>query len=107
MTRKPFPIKKIIGIILIVVMIGSVVLIVLGVQNEGYTKVTINNYSAANINLGGKAYLFKYYPPQLAIIPVGVVIDQVVQGTTYRYSDLEVKVSEVHSDYIVLLVKPL
>jgi hypothetical protein len=69
--------------------------------------VTINNFTAATVKLGNRSYIFEYSPPELAIIPVGAIIDPVVQGATYRYSVLEVKVSEVHSNYIVLLVKPL
>lgn len=105
--RKPFPIKKIIVILLIVVITGSIVWIVLSVQNYGYTRLTISNFTAATIKFGDKTYIFKYYPPELAIIPVGAIIDHVIQGATYRYSGLEVRISEVHSDYIILLVKPL
>ena len=106
-TRKSFPVKKIIVILLIVAIIGSIFWIVLSIQNYGYTQVTISNFTAATVELGNRTYIFDYSPPELAIIPVGAIIDPVVQAATYRYSVLEVKVSEVHSDYIVLLVKQL
>jgi hypothetical protein len=110
--RKPFPIKKIIGVSLIVVIIiGSIVwlspIIISSIQNYGYTRVTINNFTAATVKLGNRSYIFEYSPPELAIIPVGAIIYQVSQGATYTYSALEVKILEVHSDYIVLLVKQL
>jgi hypothetical protein len=75
------------------------------IQDIGYTKVTVSNYAAATVKLGDKTYIFEYYPPELAIIPLGQIIYQVRQGATYSYSGLEVKISEVHSNYIVLLVK--
>jgi ribosomal protein L37AE/L43A len=125
--RKPFPIKKAIGVLLVAVIIGAFVwyspTIISTIQNfiedYGYTRVAISVDSGTTIHLGDNAYIFEYWDSSFAkglnssattsvfgIAPF-MVWHPAIQGATYRDSGLEIKVSEVHSDYIVLLVKPL
>jgi hypothetical protein len=113
--RKPFPIKKIIGISVIIVIVGVFVwfipTIISTIQNLGYTRVAVSANSTTTIQFGDNVYVFGYSPPKFGLQGTSTYwlprAYNATQGSVYRDAGLEMKVSEVRSDYIVLLVKPL
>jgi hypothetical protein len=85
------------------------------VQSE-YTRVTVLKGSSATLKLLGYDYFFFYkqtitgYDPQK---PIEIDVRGLVytlpstQGSRYNIAGIEVVISEVHDDYIILLVKPV
>jgi len=108
MDGKSFVIGVLIGIA-----VGSVFSIVfmrvLPMSLSSYTKLTVTRDSWAEIDFGSNRYCFRYsgaidlsngetqlYPSLTATV-----------GATYEWRGVEIVVSEVHSDYVILLIKPL
>ena len=84
------------------------------VQSE-YTRVKVFSDSTANATLDGYPYYFAYkwwgqYDPQK---PIEITVQGLkyalpaTQGSRYNVGGIEVVISEVHDDYVILLVKPL
>lgn len=123
-TKSKKPVKKI-AILLVAVVIVAVILwnapsLISFFQNYfsrlSYTKVTVvEGALGVTIEFNGNEYFFAYkwgpFAPQdkFAVGTVGGLNQKnydAVEGATYQAFGLEIVVSEVHSDYIVLLVKP-
>lgn len=121
-TRRPFPTKKVAGILLAVVVIGALLwyapTIISFIQNSSYTKLTLTKNSSTfpnstTLTFGNIDYSFSYvWQNNQYFLSVG---DSILEGksypqptnsSVYRDFGLEIKVSEADSNQIVLLVKP-
>jgi hypothetical protein len=129
-TQPPLPseVKKsnrLIAVAILMLLIGVAIGVAVGwsigqsrsqaVQSE-YTRVTVLKGTSASLKLLGYDYYFFYkqtitgYDPQK---PIEIDVQGIektlpaTQGQTYDILGIEVVVSEVHDDYIILLVKPL
>jgi len=120
-TRKPFPVKKVIGLFSIIAIVGAFLwyapTIISTVQNlfsqSSYTKVTVVMGQIAIYDHGDNHYVFGYRliasdPIDKFYVSSGFQtrVFSATEGATYKDLGIEIKVLEVHSDYIVLLVKP-
>lgn len=120
-TRRSFPVKKIIGLALVLIIVGALLwyapTIISYVQNlasqSSYTKVTVVMGQVAVYEHDNNRYSFTYRyldPSDSTYFTVNSYLQQktfsTTEGATYTAFGIEIKVSEVHSDYIVLLVKP-
>lgn len=116
--KKPNP-WKILAILLLMGIIGMGA--VIGILWTGqtkqseYTQVKVFSGSSAHATLSNYTYTFLYkwwgtYDPQK---PIEIDVQGIektlpaTQGQTYDILGIEVVVSEVHDDYVILLVKPL
>lgn len=122
-TRKPFPIKKVIGIFLAVLIVAVLLwyapTIISTVRNlfpqSSYTKVPVVARQISNVKFGNNEYFFMYQSPpwvqgsvfSISTPSVSANTHPAVEGATYRDFGLEIKVSEVYADYIVLMVRPI
>jgi rubredoxin len=125
-SRKHFPIKKVIGLSLAAIIIGALLWyapnIISYFQNSSpqssdasYTSLTLRhgmNYSTT-LEFGDTEYSFSYYYGlglQVSTFIEGSKSYSAHKGDTYRDFGIELKVSNVASDYIsnyiVILVKP-
>lgn len=110
-----------IGVILTIAVIGIVFWLVPLIQQSAYTKLTLPIGTSVPYNQQeGNAYpeyTFRYggmladSPNSLAVwagnnnaFGKGVTV---IEGATYTVFAIEIKISEVHPDYIVILVKHL
>lgn len=120
-TRKPFPTKKVVGLFLAVIVTGALLwyapTIISTVQNlfsqSSYTKLTVVMGQIATYDQGDNHWVFSYRfsaydPTDKFYVSTGFQtrVFSATEGATYKDLGIEIKVSEVHSDYIVLLVKP-
>lgn len=122
--RRHFPIGKVIGAILVVVIIGALLwyapTIISFVQNyssqSSYTKLTLMEGYPPNytyVQFGDLNYSFGYTFQNNYYLSVGNSLlegknyPDPTNGSTYNDIGLEIQVSEAYSDYIVLLVKPV
>lgn len=114
---------KIILIVLLVVVIivGAIIGIFLMGQNQqlnqsGFTQVKVFKQSIdTNVDIGNDTYLFLYkidyhfnaYDPQrpIEVIAHGIVKTLPATVGTYNVLSLEVKVTEVNDDYVILNVR--
>jgi hypothetical protein len=101
------------GIVGMGVIIG--ILLVGQTKQSEYTRVQVFSDSLAHATLNNYTYTFLYkwygiYDPQK---PIEIDVQGIqktlpaTQGQTYDILGIDVVVSEVHDDYIILLVKPL
>jgi len=110
----------IIGVILTVAVIGIVFWLVPLIQQSAYTKLTfpIGTFVPYNLKEGSAypEYNFRYggllgdNPNMLQVWSGNNVVPKefsVVKGTTYTAWAIEIIISEVHPDYIEILVKHL
>jgi hypothetical protein len=110
----------IIGVILTVAVIGIVFGLIPLIQQSAYTKLTlpIGTFVPYNLKEGSAypEYNFRYggvlgdNPNLLQVWPGSSQSPKefsVVEGATYTAFAIEIKISEVHSDYIVILIKHL
>jgi hypothetical protein len=110
---------KILTIVLLIGIIGMGA--VIGIlwmgqtKQSGYTRVQVFSDSSTHATLNNYTFTFLYkwwgtYDPQK---PIEIDVQGIektlpaTQGQTYDILGIEVVVSEVHDDYIILLVKPL
>lgn len=120
-SRRHFPIGKVIGLSLLIVLVGvflwNAPTIISTVQNlfsqSSYTKLTLVVGQYTVYDHGDNHYVFAWRllladSPNLFVVSTGFQTQtfSTTQGATYTSLGLEIKVSEVHTDYIVLLVKP-
>ena len=121
-TRKPFPTKKVVGLFLAVMILGALLwyapTLISTIQNyfsqSSYTKVTVVAGQVSDIKFNDNEYFFMYPSPpwiegnqfSISTPTLSAKIHPAIEGATYYDFGLEIKVSEVHTDYIVLLVKP-
>ena len=129
MTQPPPPSEakksnRLIAVAIVMLLIGVAIGVAVGwsigqsqsraVQSE-YTRVQVFSGSLAHATLNNYTYTFLYkwwgtYDPQK---PIEIDVQGVektlpaTQGQTYDILGIEVVVSEVHDDFIILLVKPL
>jgi len=111
MDGKSFVIGILIGIA--VGAVSSIAFIrVLPSSQSSYTKLTVLQDTWTSITIEGNEYVFRF-SPQTSSIDLSNGQTQLypslsaTQGAKYEWRGVEIIVSEVHSDYIVLLVKPL
>jgi rubredoxin len=119
--RKHFPIKRVIGLAFVLIMIGVFLwytpVIISTVQNffsqSSYTKMTLVIGQFVTYDHGDNHYGFAWRllptdPTNVFYVSTGFQtrVFSATEGATYKDLGLEIKVSEVHSDHIVLLVKP-
>ncbi|MGA2310437.1 MAG: hypothetical protein ABSG57_12940 [Candidatus Bathyarchaeia archaeon] len=118
--KKPNP-WKILTVILLVGIIGmgTVIGILWSGQTKqsGYTRVFVFSDDVAYATLNNYSYTFLYkwggynaYDPQKPIEIDVAGLSQTLpatQGQTYNVLGIEVVVSQVYNDYVILLVKPL
>jgi hypothetical protein len=126
---KPIPIRKIIGISLLVLIMlpfaWFLPTIISTIQHffsqNPYTKVTVAGM--VSIKIQDNSYGFEYFgqnqstfnsyglkPNEFAVIALPLLAEKTLlasAGATYETFGLEIKVSEVQSYYIVLLVRQL
>jgi len=119
-TRKHFPIKKVVGFSLAIVIIGVLVwqmpTIISHLQNysleSSYTKLTLSSSSTVNftsITFGEMEYSFEYSYNGLLLVSNSLLETRTynpVNGSVYIDIGIEIKVSEVYSDHIIIFVKP-
>jgi hypothetical protein len=87
-------------------------------QNSSYTKLTIvNGQVGKSVQFGESIYTFSYVVATnpltnqtisrsiIMATPSSGKIYEATQGATYKDLGIEVKVSEVHEDYAIILVK--
>jgi hypothetical protein len=116
--------NRLIAVAIVMLLIGVAIGAVVGwsigqslsqaVQSE-YTRVKVLNGTTSTATLDNYTYDFFYsnylgFPQPMRINVEGFGIEKTLtptQGQTYRILGIEVVVSEVHDDYIILLVKPL
>ena len=129
MTQPPPPPEakksnRLIAVAIVMLLVGVAIGVAVGwllgqsrsqaVQSE-YTRVQVFSGSLAHATLNNYTYTFLYkwwgtYDPQK---PIEIDVQGVEKtlsataGQTYDILGIEVVVSEVHDDYIVLLVRPL
>ena len=121
-TAKKRPIKKILVGILAVVIIGFFLwylptitsIIQSYLSQASYNKITVLAGQPATYEYDNNVYGFGYKvlsidPPDKFVVSTGFDYRQfsTVEDARYEAFGLEIVVSEVHSDYIVLLVKPV
>jgi len=119
--RKHFPIKKVIGLAVVLIIIGAFLwyapTIISSLQNlfsqSSYTKINVVMGQVAIYDHGDNHYVFAYRllssdPTDKFYVSSGFQtrMFSATEGAMYKDLGIEIKVSEVHSDYIVLLVKP-
>lgn len=114
--KKKIPIKKIavlltsIIILTVIVLNGPIIYSAFqnSMQQSSYTKVTVVEGQVARVEFEDNVYAFAYMHEQFVIITplAGFRYYDVVEGAVYSDLGIEIVVSEVHSDYIVLLLKP-
>lgn len=116
------PIKRIITVLIVVAIIFVILwnapTIILTVQNllsqSSYTTVTVYRSSAGEfktktLQLGDTEYSFVYHRTNHFSVSTPLLETKTytpVEGAVYRDFGIEIKVSEVNLDYIVLSVKP-
>lgn len=130
-TKKPFPVKKVIGLFLVVIIIGALLwyapTIISYIQNlssqptdssdeSSYTNMTLRDLPLNRVNntivqFGDTEYSFRNLMGYLMVYaPFQSKTYIPTEGKTYRDLGIEIKVSKVGSDYIssyiVILVKP-
>jgi hypothetical protein len=117
--------NRLIAVAIVMLLIGAAIGAAIGwsigqsqsqaVQSE-YTRVTVLKDDTTNLKLLGYYFYFSYkqtltgYDPQKPIEIEVRGLDYTLpptQGSRYNIAGIEVVVSEVHDDYIILLVKPL
>lgn len=100
----------------VIVVLGAVLYLT---TLHAYTRIEVSltqgGYYRTTDNPLVPGYVFGYYSNQSFYVmnwggatPVSLSPNQIfplTEGATYRYFDLEIKVSEVHSGYFVLLVR--
>lgn len=125
-TQKPHPKKDktIVTIIatlaLITTLVGIIIWIVPHIQQSAYTKLTlpIGSFVSYNPQEGNSnlEYTFRYggplgdEPDLLQVWAENNILPKefsVIKGATYTAFAIEIIISEVHQEYIVILVKPL
>jgi len=118
---KPKPIKKIIALLIVIVIIGVFIwkapVIISSIQNyfiqASYTKIKVVEGQTTVVTFDDNKYFFSYKwgtPPDKFKVATGVLTYKnfpATKGSTYHAFGLEIVVSEVHPDYIILLVKPV
>ena len=85
---------------------------------SGYTKVTLVTNQPNSIQFGNNVYGLGYAGPttdfygktenQFAVVPAGIIGTKyynAIQGATYSDLGIEIKVGEVHNDYLILWIK--
>jgi hypothetical protein len=121
---KPFPNhRRIILIILVCVIILCFVVFLSYITKGphdyfyegGYTKITVIQGQPSTFETGDGGYIFRYETNQSFILINGLIdtpfsssqVFPTTEGSSYIAFQLEMNVSEVHSDYFVLVVKLL
>jgi len=113
--KRRIPLKKIatllafIAIIIVIVFNGPIYSAFQNfMQPSPYTKVTAVRFQVAEVEFDDNKYQFVYGSTYIMVItPLSEFrFYDVVEGVVYSFPGIEIVVSEVHSDYIVLLVKP-
>jgi len=122
-TKKPFPIRKVsifLAVIMLVVIIGTIILLAPNIssliQQSTYTKLTLPIGAFVYSTQQNVQYTFRYggllgdEPNLLQVWVSGNAFPKdlsISKGATYTAFAIEIKISEIHEDYIVILVKPL
>jgi hypothetical protein len=114
--KKKISIKKMailltsIFILIIIVLNGPIIYSAFQnfMQQSSHTKVNVVLGQIAEVEFDGNKYLFAYEPVYIVLItPLSHYrYYEAVEGAVYSDFGLEIVVSEVHPDRIVLLVKP-
>lgn len=117
--KKKIPIKKIavlltfLVILFVIVLNGPIIYSAFQnfIQQSSYTKVTVVEGQVAEVEFDDNEYVFVIMGETsdrfLVITPLGEAkLFDIVEDAVYSDLGIEIVVSEVHSDYIVLLVKP-
>ena len=112
--------EKIIAVISLIGIIGIIILLAPNIasiiQQSNYTKLTLPIGAFVYSNQQDVQYTFRYgglladKPSLLQVWVSGSAFPKdlsVSEGATYTVYAIEIKISEVHADYIVILVKPL
>jgi len=118
--RRAFPIKKITGLFSLLIIICALLwqapLIISYIPQLSYTKITLPTGADVPYTINNIQYVFRYglsflQDNHLRVWAGSTVNPEVfivsTEGARYTAFALEIIISEIHSDYIVILVKPL
>lgn len=97
-------------ILVVIILNGSIIFSALQnfMQRSEYTKVVVVRGQVAKVEFDGNEYSFVYTRNQVTVLTPLYEFRYygTVEGAIYSDLGIEIVVSEVYSDYIVLLVKP-
>jgi len=98
-------------ILVVIILNGSIIFSALQnfVQRSEYTRVVVVTGQVAKVEFDGNEYSFVYASNLITVetpLPGFFRYYGPVEGAIYSDFGIEIVVSEVHSDYVVLLVKP-
>jgi hypothetical protein len=112
--------KRIVAVVVLLGVVGIIVLLAPNIgsllQQSGYTKLTLPIGAFVYSTQEDVQYTFRYggllsdKPSLLQVWVYGNAFPEdlsIREGATFNVFAIEVKISEIHADYIVILVKPL
>ena len=112
--------KKIVAFVVLIIAVGIVILsapnILSFIQQSSYTKLTLPIGAFVYSTQRDSQYTFRYgglladQPSLLQVWVSGNAFPRdlsIREGATYTAFAIEIRISEIHEDYIVILVKPL
>ena len=112
--------EKIVTVIVLIGVIGIIILFAPNIaslfQQSGYTRLTLPMGAFVYSTQEDVQYTFRYggllsdKPSLLQVWVYGNAFPEdlsIREGATFNVFAIEVKISEIHADYIVILVKPL
>ena len=128
-TKRKIPVKKVVALsvvaVILVVVLWNAPLIISTIQNYfaqfSYTEVRVLAGMPKDIEIEGNKYVFTYKCKDILFpdlsddkfyVFVGLTKEAykgfpLIEGEKYDAFGIEIIVSKIHSDYIVLLVKPI